>query len=66
MLRIYSWAEKASEPLRTYATGLLAAAMDIPELATSFRDQNAHLVPIILKRLWELKDDGKFIYCLFL
>ncbi|CAL4121266.1 unnamed protein product, partial [Meganyctiphanes norvegica] len=26
------------------------------EIAASFRDQNAHLVPIMLKRLWDLKD----------
>ncbi|KAB7500608.1 Protein VPRBP [Armadillidium nasatum] len=58
VLRLYAWAEKADEPLRTYATGLLAAAMDIPDLATSFREQNAHLVPIILKRSWELIDDS--------
>lgn len=55
--RFFTWAEKGPEPLRTYATGLLAAAMDIPEIAASFRDQNAHLVPIMLKRLWDLKDE---------
>lgn len=57
-MRLFSWAEKGPEPLRTYAIGLLAAAMDIPEIAASFRDHNAHLVPIMLKRLWELKDEG--------
>ncbi|XP_042233181.1 DDB1- and CUL4-associated factor 1-like isoform X2 [Homarus americanus] len=58
VMRLFSWAEKGPEPLRTYATGLLAAAMDIPEIAASFRDYNTHLVPIMLKRLWELKDKG--------
>ncbi|XP_037788509.1 LOW QUALITY PROTEIN: DDB1- and CUL4-associated factor 1-like [Penaeus monodon] len=58
VMRLFSWAEKGPEPLRTYAIGLLAAAMDIPEIAASFRDHNAHLVPIMLKRLWELKDEG--------
>lgn len=58
VMRLFSWAEKGPEPLRTYAIGLLAAAMDIPEIAASFRDYNTHLVPIMLKRLWELKDEG--------
>ncbi|XP_076063100.1 lisH and WD40 domain-containing protein mahjong isoform X2 [Oratosquilla oratoria] len=58
VMRLFSWAEKAREPLRTYATGLLAAAMDIPEIAASFRDHIAHLVPIMLTRLRELKDEG--------
>ncbi|XP_053630594.1 DDB1- and CUL4-associated factor 1 isoform X3 [Cherax quadricarinatus] len=57
-MRLFSWSEKGPEPLRTYATGLLAAAMDIPEIAASFRDYNTHLVPIMLKRLWELKDES--------
>ncbi|KAK7070849.1 hypothetical protein SK128_017179 [Halocaridina rubra] len=56
VMRLFSWAEKGPEPLRTYSTGLLAAAMDIPEIAVSFKDQNAHLIPVMLKRLWELKD----------
>ncbi|XP_045592947.1 DDB1- and CUL4-associated factor 1 isoform X3 [Procambarus clarkii] len=58
VMRLFSWSEKGPEPLRTYATGLLAAAMDIPEIAASFRDYNTHLVPIMLKRLWDLKDEG--------
>ncbi|XP_069954459.1 DDB1- and CUL4-associated factor 1 isoform X2 [Cherax quadricarinatus] len=58
VMRLFSWSEKGPEPLRTYATGLLAAAMDIPEIAASFRDYNTHLVPIMLKRLWELKDES--------
>ncbi|XP_068246230.1 DDB1- and CUL4-associated factor 1 isoform X2 [Palaemon carinicauda] len=57
VMRLFSWAEKGPEPLRTYATGLLAAAMDIPEIAVSFKDHNAHLIPVMLKRLWELKDE---------
>ncbi|KAG0717965.1 DDB1- and CUL4-associated factor 1 [Chionoecetes opilio] len=57
-MRLFSWAESGQEPLRTYATGLLAAAMDVPEIAASFRDYNTHLVPLMLRRLWELKDEG--------
>ncbi|KAG0729825.1 Protein mahjong [Chionoecetes opilio] len=57
-MRLFSWAESGQEPLRTYATGLLAAAMDVPEIAASFRDYNTHLVPLMLRRLWELKDEA--------
>ncbi|XP_047741540.1 DDB1- and CUL4-associated factor 1 [Hyalella azteca] len=57
--KLFTWAEKAPEPLRTYATGLLAAAVDIPDIATNFRDSNAHLLPIMLNRLWDLKDEGE-------
>ena len=56
---LYKWAEFANEPLRSYATGLLAASMSISELAQKFKDQNIHLIPIMLKRLKELSNiDG--------
>jgi hypothetical protein len=32
--RFFVWAEKAKEPLRSYATGLLAVAMEHTEVAT--------------------------------
>lgn len=35
--RLFSWAEKSQEPLQTYATGLLAAAMEVQDIAASFR-----------------------------
>lgn len=53
--RLFSWAEKAQEPLQSYATGLLAAAMELQDLAANFREQNAHLAPLMLKRLWEIQ-----------
>lgn len=37
ILRFFSWAEKAAEPLQSYATGLLAAAMEVQDIATNFR-----------------------------
>lgn len=37
ILRLFSWAEKSQEPLQTYSTGLLAAAMEIQEIASCFR-----------------------------
>nr|CAD7417090.1 unnamed protein product [Timema poppensis] len=35
--RLYSWAEKSPQPLKSYATGLLAAAMDVQDIAANFR-----------------------------
>lgn len=49
--RLYSWAENSEEPLRSYATGLLAAAMEVQDIAIGFREQNSRLVTIMLKRL---------------
>ncbi|BES99825.1 LisH [Nesidiocoris tenuis] len=49
--RLFAWAENSVEPLQTYATGLLAAAMDVQEIAVVFREQNLRLVPLMLKRL---------------
>lgn len=49
--RLYDWAENGLEPLRSYATGLLGAAMDIQEIAIAYRDQNIRVLPILLRRL---------------
>jgi HIV-1 Vpr-binding protein len=49
--RLYDWAENAVEPLASYATGLLGAAMDIQDIAIAFRDQNVRMLPIMLRRL---------------
>ncbi|ESO82730.1 hypothetical protein LOTGIDRAFT_184499, partial [Lottia gigantea] len=54
--KLFEWAEKSPEPLRTYATGLLAVAIKLPEIAADFREKNAHLVPIMLGRLHSLKE----------
>lgn len=35
--RLIKWTTKSVEPLQSYATGLLAAAMEIPDIATRFR-----------------------------
>ncbi|KAJ6646016.1 Protein mahjong, partial [Pseudolycoriella hygida] len=55
--RLYSWAESSEEPLRSYATGLLAAAMEVQDIAIGFREQNAHLVTTMLKRLHTLQGE---------
>lgn len=49
--RLYAWAEKGEEPLRSYATGLLGAAMEIQEIAVAFREQNIKMIPIMLQRM---------------
>lgn len=54
--RLFSWAEKSSEPLQSYATGLLAAAMEVQDIATGFREQNGKMVPLMLKRLHKLQE----------
>lgn len=53
--RLFSWAEKSLEPLQSYSTGLLAAAMEVQDIATGFRDQNAKMVPLMLQRLHKLQ-----------
>lgn len=61
--RLYAWAENTMEPLQSYATGLLAAAMEVPDINTTFREQNGNLIPIMLNRLHtlqRLKPDMKF------
>lgn len=35
--RLIKWSTESKEPLQSYATGLLAAAMELPEIATKFR-----------------------------
>ena len=54
--RLFNWAESASDPLQSYATGLLAAAMEVQDIATNSKEQNARLLPIMLKRLKELRN----------
>lgn len=49
--RLYDWAEKGEEPLRSYATGLLGAAMDIQDIAVTCREQNNRVLPLMLQRL---------------
>ncbi|XP_018331272.1 DDB1- and CUL4-associated factor 1 isoform X2 [Agrilus planipennis] len=58
--RLIKWATNSIEPLQSYATGLLAAAMEIPEIATRFREQNGRLVPLLLQRLRHLQQSSDF------
>lgn len=59
ILRLFSWAEKSVEPLQSYATGLLAAAMEVQDIATGFREQNGRMVPLMLKRLHKLQEKAQ-------
>lgn len=57
--RLYNWAEESAEPLRSYATGLLGAAMEVQDIAIGFRENNTRLVPIALKRLHTLQAEDR-------
>lgn len=57
--RLYNWAEESAEPLRSYATGLLGAAMEVQDIAIGFRENNTRLVPIALKRLHALQAEDR-------
>lgn len=62
--RLYQWAESETTPplLQSYATGLLASAMEVQDTAANFREANARLVPAMLRRLWQLAQvSGRFL-----
>ncbi|KAM9786000.1 DDB1- and CUL4-associated factor 1 [Neosynchiropus ocellatus] len=54
--RLFKWAQEAEQPLRIYATGLLAGAMENQDIAANYREENAVLVPLMLHRLRELQN----------
>lgn len=54
--RLLTWAEKEKEPLRSYACGLLSVAMQMPECPGMFKERNATLVPLLIRRLSYLSD----------
>ncbi|XP_028407951.1 DDB1- and CUL4-associated factor 1-like [Dendronephthya gigantea] len=56
LLRLYNWAENGEEPLRSYSLGLLGIAMGMQDFTSSHRENNSHLVPIVINRLKSLKD----------
>ncbi|UYV76206.1 VPRBP [Cordylochernes scorpioides] len=51
--QLFQWAESATDPLQSYATALLAAAMEIQDIAANYRENNSRLVPIMMRRLQE-------------
>ncbi|KAF5303319.1 hypothetical protein FQA39_LY10058 [Lamprigera yunnana] len=59
--RLIRWAIGSIEPLQSYATGLLAAAMEIPDIATRYRDRNGRLVPLMIERLRSFQDTCEYV-----
>jgi len=59
--QLYKWVSSKQEPLCSYATGLLAVAMELNEVATEseIRERNSKLVPEMLTRLRELQDQSE-------
>lgn len=37
LLKLFTWAETAPEPLKSYSLGLLGASMEVPEIAGKFK-----------------------------
>lgn len=48
MERLFKWAQEAEQPLRIYATGLLAGAMENQDIAANYREENSVLVSPVL------------------
>lgn len=44
MTRLFQWASTDEDPLCYYAVGLLALAMELQDVASNFKDENAVLV----------------------
>lgn len=42
--KLFKWAQDAEQPLRIYATGLLAGAMENQDIAANYREENSVLV----------------------
>uniref|UniRef100_I3KLA0 DDB1- and CUL4-associated factor 1 n=1 Tax=Oreochromis niloticus TaxID=8128 RepID=I3KLA0_ORENI len=42
--RLFKWAQEAEQPLRIYATGLLAGAMENQDIAANYREENSVLL----------------------
>ncbi|KAJ8400883.1 hypothetical protein AAFF_G00392370 [Aldrovandia affinis] len=53
--KLFKWAQEAEQPLRIYATGLLAGAMENQDIAANYREENSLLVPLMLRSLRELQ-----------
>ncbi|KAL2101978.1 hypothetical protein ACEWY4_003739 [Coilia grayii] len=54
--KLFKWAQEAEQPLRIYAVGLLAGAMENQDIAANYREENSILVPLMLQRLRELQE----------
>lgn len=60
--RLIKWATNSIEPLQSYATGLLAAAMEIAEIATRFRYASFKQYLYIYKKILNFREqNGKLV-----
>lgn len=50
--QLFRWAETGNEPIRSFATGLLAGAMDLQDVASNFKEKNSALVGIVTIHWW--------------
>ncbi|KAF5284193.1 hypothetical protein FQR65_LT00193 [Abscondita terminalis] len=58
--RLIKWSTNSIEPLQSYATGLLGAAMKIPDVANRYREQNSRLIPLMIRRLRALQGSSEY------
>ncbi|XP_067935368.1 DDB1- and CUL4-associated factor 1-like isoform X2 [Watersipora subatra] len=49
--KLFKWAGGTEEPLRSYSIGILAYVMESQEHASTFKESNHKLVPVLMKRL---------------
>lgn len=65
--RLFKWAQEAEQPLRIYATGLLAGAMENQDIAANYREENSVLVSrgYLLSQMFNLMNDMKVSHKVF-
>uniref|UniRef100_A0A3P8WZD7 DDB1- and CUL4-associated factor 1 n=1 Tax=Cynoglossus semilaevis TaxID=244447 RepID=A0A3P8WZD7_CYNSE len=49
--RLFKWAQEAEQPLRIYATGLLASAMENQDNAANYREENSVLLLAVFMQM---------------
>uniref|UniRef100_A0A3Q1EW65 DDB1- and CUL4-associated factor 1 n=1 Tax=Acanthochromis polyacanthus TaxID=80966 RepID=A0A3Q1EW65_9TELE len=49
--RLFKWAQEAEQPLRIYATGLLAGAMENQDIAANYREENSVLLLAVFMQM---------------
>uniref|UniRef100_A0A8C9REW9 DDB1- and CUL4-associated factor 1 n=1 Tax=Scleropages formosus TaxID=113540 RepID=A0A8C9REW9_SCLFO len=49
--KLFEWAQGAEQPLRIYATGLLAGAMENQDIAANYREENSQLLLAVFMQM---------------
>uniref|UniRef100_A0A8C5BF68 LisH domain-containing protein n=1 Tax=Gadus morhua TaxID=8049 RepID=A0A8C5BF68_GADMO len=49
--KLFNWAQEAEQPLRIYATGLLAGAMENQDIAANYREENSVLLLAVFMQM---------------